>query len=65
MRSLSTNRQRAAMTQTTIATDVHQALDVHLHALAQVAFNLSLRFQDGTNPAQLVFTQILDSGVDD
>ncbi len=57
--------KRAAMSQTAIATDVHQALDVHLDALAQVAFDLALRLQDGTNPAQLVFTQIPDASVDD
>jgi hypothetical protein len=52
------------MTQATIATDVHQPLDVHLYTLAQVALNLSLCFQDGTDPAQLVLTQVLNPSVD-
>jgi hypothetical protein len=52
------------MTQTTVATDVHQPLDVHLHAFAQVALNLSLRFQNGTDTDQLVLTQVLNASVD-
>ena len=46
------------MSQAAIATDIHQTLDIHLDALAKVAFDLSLRFQDRANPAQLVFTEI-------
>jgi hypothetical protein len=49
MSALTAHGQRATMTQPAIATDVHQTLDVHLHTLAQVAFDLSLRFQNGTN----------------
>src|ERR1041385_4643107 len=44
MSALTTHRQRTAMTQTAIAADVHQPLDVHLHAFAQVALDLALRF---------------------
>ena len=65
MRALSANRQTATMTQSAVATDVHQPLDVHLDALAQVAFNFSLRFENRTDPAQLVLAQILDASVDD
>ena len=57
VRSLTAHRQSTTMTQATITTDVHQTLDVHLDALAQIAFDLALRFEDGANPAQLVFTQ--------
>jgi hypothetical protein len=64
MRSLATHRKRATMSQTAITTDVHQTLDVHLHALAQIAFDLSLCFQNPTNPAQLIFTQISHPSVD-
>jgi hypothetical protein len=64
MSALTTHGQRATMPQPAIATDVHQALDVHLHTLAQVAFNFSLRFQNGTNPAQLIFTQISYASVE-
>jgi len=52
------------MTQTTIATDIHQTLDVHLDALTQVAFDLALRLKDAANAAQLVFTQIANASVE-
>src|SRR3990167_6980275 len=38
-RALTTHRQTAAMTETPIATNVHQALDVHCGFAAQVTFN--------------------------
>ena len=60
MCSLTTNRQAPTMTQAAVAADIHQTLDVHLNALAKVALDLALRFEDGTNPAQLVFAQISD-----
>src|ERR1044072_7431585 len=62
--SLATHRQSTTMSQTAIATDIHQTLDVHLDALAQVAFDLALCFQDGTNPAQLIFSKIPDASVE-
>ncbi len=52
------------MTQTAIAADVHQTLNVHLDALAKVAFDVALRVEDRTDLIQLVFTQILDLGVE-
>ena len=58
MGALSPDRQAAAMSQTTIAADVHQPFDVHLDPLAQIALNLTLRFKHGSNPAQLVFGEI-------
>src|SRR6185503_16855360 len=51
------------MPQSTIAADIHQPLDVHLHSLTQVAFDFALRFQDITDAAQLVFTQVSDAGI--
>src|SRR6185369_9801169 len=62
--SLATHRQSTTMTQAAIASDIHQTLDVHLNALAKVAFDLSLRFQNGTNPAQLIFRKISDARVE-
>src|SRR6185503_4283066 len=62
--SLSTNRQSATMTQAAISADVHQALDIHLDALAQVAFDFALGFQDGTNSAEIVLCQISNPGID-
>src|SRR5688500_13545933 len=52
------------MAQAAVATDVHQTFDVHLNSLAQVTFNLSLRFQDSADTTQLVFTQIPDTGIE-
>ena len=52
------------MSQTTVATDVHQSLDVHLNALAEIAFDLSLCFQNRTNSAQLVFAEIPHASVE-
>jgi hypothetical protein len=64
VRSLATNRERTAMSQAAIASDIHQTLDVHLNALAQIAFDLTLHFQNATNATQLVFTQISHARVD-
>ena len=64
MSSLTAHRKRATMSQTAIAADIHQPLDIHLDALAKIAFDLALRFQDRTNPAQLVFTQISHASVE-
>jgi hypothetical protein len=64
VRSLATDRQRTTMSQAAIATDIHQSLDVHLNALAQIAFNLTLHFQNATNATQLVFTQISHARVE-
>jgi hypothetical protein len=37
--ALTAHRQVAAVAQATVAAEVHQALDVHLHFAAQVAFD--------------------------
>jgi len=39
MGALAADRQVAAVAQATVATQIHQALDVHLHFTAQVAFD--------------------------
>src|SRR5262245_4844403 len=64
MRALAAHRQATAMTQSAIGADVHQTLDVHLNALAQIALNLALRFQHGANPTQIVFAQIFYPSID-
>src|ERR1043165_6020695 len=63
MCALSANRKTTAMSQATICADIHQALDVHLHALAEIALNLALLVEDGANAAQLVLAQIPDPRV--
>src|SRR6266496_3862315 len=64
MCALAANRKRPTMPQAAISTNVHQALDVHLHALAQVAFDLALSFDHGANPAQIIFTEVPDPRVE-
>jgi len=63
MRPLAPHRQAAAMPQAAIGANVHQALDVHLDALAQIAFDLALRFKNSANAAQIIFAQIFDPGI--
>src|SRR5437870_1946777 len=46
------------MPQTAISADVHQSLDVHLHTLAQIAFDFSLPFKDCADAAEIVFSEI-------
>src|SRR4051812_18055297 len=40
VRALPVDREALTVTETAVATEVHQALDVHLHLTAQVAFDL-------------------------
>ena len=58
MSSLAAHRKCTTVSQAAIATDIHQTLDVHLDTLPKVTFDLTLRFQDAANTAQLIFTQI-------
>jgi hypothetical protein len=51
MGSLAPNRQRTAVAKTTITTDIHQTLNVHLNALAEIALNFSLSFKDAAYAA--------------
>src|SRR4030095_11133902 len=51
MRPLSPHRQSTAGPQTAIRADVHQALDVHLNSLPQIALDLSLSLEHRANPA--------------
>lgn len=64
MGSLTAHRQRATMSQASVTSDVHQSLDIHLNAFAQIALDLALHFQNTANAAQLVFGQILDARVE-
>src|SRR5688572_9278537 len=58
MCALSTNRQRTAMTQPSIASDIHQSLDVHLDSLPQVAFNFTLRFENRSDTAKFILIEV-------
>src|SRR5712691_9384803 len=64
VRTLSANWQRTPMAQPSVATDVHQTLDIHLNSLAQVALNLALRLQNCSNSAQFILIQIFDARVE-
>src|SRR5688500_18971553 len=63
-RTLAADRQAAAVAQAAVAADVHQTLDVHLNAFAQVAFDVALCVQDGANLVQLFLAKIPDLSVD-
>ena len=43
VRALTADRQALAMAQTTVATEIHQTLDVHRGFAAQIAFNRDVR----------------------
>src|SRR5712671_580992 len=58
VRALSANRKSASMPQATIRPDVHQALDVHLNPLAQIAFDFALTLDDRTDAAEIIFSQV-------
>jgi|SRR5258705_8887858 len=64
MSSLPTYGECSAMPQTAITTDVHQPLDVHLNPFPQIALDLTLGLENGTNSAQLIFIQVFNSGVE-
>src|ERR1044071_1019900 len=63
MRALPPHGEAATMAQASVRADVHQALDVHLHALTQIAFDFSLRFKDGANATEFVLAQIFDARI--
>jgi hypothetical protein len=58
VRALTADRQSATVPQPSIASDIHQSLDVHLDSLAQVALNLALGFEDRADTAELILIQI-------
>src|SRR5437588_11053070 len=58
VRALAANRKPTAMPQSAIRADVHQTLDVHLNALAKVAFDFALRLENCANAAQLFLAEM-------
>src|SRR5688500_2007784 len=63
VRALATDGQTAAVTQSAVAADVHQPLDVHVHFLPQRALDLEVLLDD---LAQLVHVRIrkrMDAGI--
>ncbi len=61
--TLTTYRQAAAMTQTAIAAQVHQALDVHGDFRAQVSFHLVMHIDDLPDGVDLAFGKIIAFGI--
>jgi hypothetical protein len=61
--SLSTYRQAHPVTTTSVATDVHQAFDVHGFPTAQVTFDLIVTFDGFPQTGDIGITQIFDAGV--
>src|SRR5690348_4487332 len=62
MSPLTAHRQSLAMTQSAIASEVHQALDVLLHLAAQVAFDLVVGVEHVTNPHLLLGREVIGLG---
>jgi len=50
VRALPPNRQTAAVPQASVATNVHQPLDVHLDLFPQIAFDITLLIDNGSYP---------------
>src|SRR5690242_10598548 len=63
VRALTTHGKSATMPEPPISANIHQTLDVHLNALAQIAFDFALRLKDRANTTQLFFAQIADTRV--
>ena len=63
MGPLSSHGQAATMTQAAVRADVHQALDVHLNPLAQIALDLALAFDDGADPTKILLSQFAHAGI--
>ena len=61
--ALTTHGETVAVTDATIATDVHQSLDVHLHLAAQVTFYLVFVTDHLTHSCCLGIGPILNAGV--
>src|SRR6185369_2667459 len=64
VRALSPNGKSSAMTQSTVAADVHQAFDVHLNLLAQISFDAALLIDDCANAVYFLFRQLANAFID-
>src|SRR6185312_5349489 len=60
VRALAADREALAVAQTTVAAEIHQALDVHRDFAAQVAFDLDAeRLEDVADGAHVVLVEIV------
>ncbi len=55
--ALSTNRERAAVTEATVGLNFNEALDVQRDILTEIAFDLALGFNNLTDPVQRVLIE--------
>src|SRR5262249_22968260 len=63
VRALTANRQTFAMTQAAIAAEVHEALDVHRHFAAQVAFDHVLAVDDLADLNDFGVRELIDAAL--
>src|ERR687894_516515 len=63
VRALAAHGEAAAVAQAAVAADVHQPLDVHLDALAEVALDLALRLDDLADAPQLRLVEVAHAEV--
>src|SRR5690554_4343982 len=63
LRSLATDGQATTVAEATVATDVHEALDVELHLAAQVTLDLEFLLDHAAEAGDLGFGEVLDPGV--
>src|SRR5262249_43493633 len=57
--ALAADREALAVTEAAVATEIHQALDVHGRLAAQVAFDLVVRLDELADLARLVLGEVL------
>ena len=62
-RTLPVDRQIAAMTHSSVATDFRQTLDIHLHFTAQITFNLQVSCNVITQLGKICLGQIFDADI--
>ena len=60
---LTADRQATTVTNTAIAADLHQTLDIQAHLTAEVTLNLQVVLDVVTELADLILGEILDAGV--
>jgi len=55
--------QTAPMSKASVAADIHQPLDIHIHFAPEVALDGAFTLNNGGNPAYLFLTQIAYSRI--
>src|SRR5262249_44440630 len=64
VRALASHRKSSPVTKPSIAADIHQPLDVHLHLLTEIAFDHTLLVDHHADPIHFVFTQLTNPTID-